>query len=180
MSPHINHLTRPVRERQLWRCPAAMILVFLVGLSGSRAEADVTGPVCVEIGGVISIDGKHSSGRCIDGTMVRLYGVAAPDLKRECRIGGTEMWRCGLTSASSMLQAVKGRQIECRGNSTDKEGRLVAICFLAGRSINQFMVEMDWAAADRTATSMFNEFEQQARDARRGLWSSDYQPLNEE
>jgi endonuclease YncB( thermonuclease family) len=56
----------------------------------------------------------------------------------------------------------------------------VAICFLAGRSINQFMVEMGWAAADRTATSMFNEFEQQARDARRGLWSSDYQPLNEE
>ena len=90
------------------------------------------------------------------------------------------MWRCGLASASALLQAVKGRQIECRGNSNDSEGRLMAICFIAGRSLNQFMVEMGWAQADRAITSMCNDIEKLARAGRRVLWSSDYSPDTDE
>ncbi len=52
----------------------------------------------------------------------------------------------------------------------------MAICFVAGRSLNQFMVEMGWAASDRSTTSMLNEFEVLARETRRGLWTSDFEP----
>lgn len=155
---------------------AVVAFAFALFLSVSPAAADVSGSVCVENGGIISVNGKRSSGRCIDGTMVRLYGVLAPNLEQECQIGPNETWRCGLASAAALLQAVKGREVECRGNSNDSEGRLMALCFIAGRSLNQFMVELGWAEADRSATSMFNEIEQEARQARRGLWSSEYDP----
>lgn len=166
--------SRPANERKVWQGVLCVSLViFLMGL-GQSARADIAGQVCVENGGVISIGGKRSSGQCVDGRMVKLYGVAAPDLAEECRIGGSEVWRCGLASAAALLQAVRGREVECRGNSNDAEGRLIAICFTAGRSLNQFMVEMGWARADRSVTSMYNEMEDQARATRRGLWSSDF------
>jgi endonuclease YncB( thermonuclease family) len=101
-------------------------------------------------------------------------------LDHECRIGPEEMWRCGLASAAALLQAVKGRQIECLGKSNDSDGRLMAIRFIAGRSLNQFMVEMGCAQADRAITSMCNDIEKVARAGRRVLWSSDYSPDTDE
>ncbi|MDG2319191.1 MAG: thermonuclease family protein [Rhodospirillaceae bacterium] len=68
---------------------------------------------------------------------------------------------------------MKGRQIECRDNSNDSEGRLMSICFIAGRSLNQFMVKMGWAQADRAITSMCNGIEKLAQAGRLVLWSSD-------
>lgn len=181
MTYTLNTSVRPAREHFDWVARSRMFIatfstVIFVFAAGD-VSADVAGSVCVENGAVISVNGKRSSGRCIDGTPVRLYGVLAPTLDQECRItGGSEPWRCGLASAAALLQAVKGREIECRGNSNDGEGRLMAICFIAGRSLNQFMVEMGWAASDRSTTSMFNEFEALARETRRGLWTSNFEP----
>lgn len=181
MTCRLNSLVRPARERfdrvVRLRIFIATFSTVIFVLAAGEASADVAGSVCVENGAVISVNGKRSSGRCIDGTPVRLYGVLAPTLDQECRIsGGSEPWRCGLASAAALLQAVKERQVECRGNSNDREGRLMAICFVAGRSLNQFMVEMGWAASDKSTTSMFNEFEALARQTRRGLWTSDFEP----
>ena len=180
MTDTLNSYQRPAREHIDYAAAhlaivAGLFVLFLSVLAGP-VRADVAGSVCVENGGVISVDGRRAEGRCIDGTMVRLYGVLAPSLDRECRIAGGEAWRCGLASAAALLQAVKGRQIDCKGNSKDRDGRLMAICFIAGRSLNQFMVEMGWAGADRSVTSMFNEFEDQAQTTRRGLWGSDFRP----
>jgi endonuclease YncB( thermonuclease family) len=152
-------------------------ILFMAGLEGiPEAKADVSGPVCVENGGVISVNGRRHSGTCVDGTVVRLYGVKAPPLDQDCQIGGDEVWRCGLASAAALLQAVQGQQVECRGNSIDNKGRLLAICFVAGRSLNQFMVEMGWAGADKAVSTMFVDFEAEARATKRGLWSSNYRP----
>jgi endonuclease YncB( thermonuclease family) len=176
----LNQRSCPASERNWWG--EWSVVLFTVGLifAAAPAHADVIGPVCVENGGVISVNGKRSSGHCIEGTAVRLYGVLAPPLDRECKIGVTEIWRCGLASAAALLQAVKGREVECRGNSNNGDGQLMAICFIAGRSLNQFMVEMGWAEADRAVSAMFNDFETEAKDAKRGLWSSSYQPSSGE
>lgn len=174
----LNRNQRPARERDAStaanRAIVAGLFVLVLFLLADPVRADVAGSVCVENGGVISVNGKRSEGRCKDGTMVRLYGVLAPSLDRECRIAGGEEWRCGLASAAALLQAVKGRQVDCKGNSKDREGRLMAICFIEGRSLNQFMIELGWAGADRSVTSMFNELEEQAKTSRRGLWGSDF------
>lgn len=174
MTPTRLILLRPTRERLTQSFGLATILAVLMMLAPTPSSADVTGPACVENGGLISINGKRSAGKCVEGTPVRLYGVLAPPLALECKVAGDETWRCGLASAAALLQAVKGRDVDCRGNSQNAKGQLVAICFINGRSVNQFMVEMGWAEADRAVTSMLNEYEVAARSARRGLWSSDY------
>ncbi len=168
--PAYEHL----RARGLILSLAITGLALFTFLSVGPVKADVTGEACVENGGVIAIDGKRASGRCDGGTVVRLFGVKAPPLDAECAVEGNEEWRCGLAAASALLRAVRGRQIECRGNAKDPEGRLMALCFIGERTVNQYMVEMGWAEADRSVTSMFNEVEAEAQAARRGIWNSDY------
>lgn len=165
---------RPAREHLASKWGLATVFALFVLAASAPARADIAGPACVENGGLISINGKRSEGRCIDGTHVRLYGVLAPPLAQECQARADETWRCGLAAAAALLQAVKGREVDCRGNSNDAKGQLIAICFINGRSVNQFMVELGWAEADRSITSMYNDIEAQARAAKRGLWSSDY------
>lgn len=174
MTPTSHLARRPACEHSVWLSRLATTLALMALLVTTPSRADVIGPACVENGGVISIEGRRSGGRCVEGTPVRLYGVMAPPLALECQVGGNESWRCGLASAAALLQAVKGREVDCRGNSQDADGQLIAICFIAGRSVNQFMIEMGWAEADRAVTSMFNDIEAEARSAKRGLWSSDY------
>lgn len=177
MSPvtHMCHVKwRPACEHPWLWWGLTTVLMLLMATFTSPARADVTGPACVENGSVISINGKRSAGECVDGIPVRLYGVMAPTLAQECGVADGGTWRCGLASAAALLQAVKGREVECRGNSINAEGQLIAICFIAGRSVNQFMIELGWAEADRSVTSMFNDIEAEARAAQRGLWSSDF------
>ena len=85
-----------------------------------------------------------------------------------------------MASAAALLQAVRGRQVECRGNSKDRDRRLMAICFIEGRSLNQFMVELGCAGVDRSVTGMFNDLEAQAKSQKRGLWGSDFSTDDED
>lgn len=174
MTPTRHMSWRPAREHSVWLSGLATIFILGLLTVSAPAQADVSGPACVENGGLISIHGKRSGGHCVDGTPVRLYGVLAPALAQECRAGEGQTWRCGLAAAAALLQAVKDREVVCRGNSTNAKGQLIAICFINGRSVNQFMIELGWAEADRSVTSMFNDIEAEARAAKRGLWSSDY------
>jgi endonuclease YncB( thermonuclease family) len=157
---------------------SSTLLIGICGLAAfllsAPAQADVTGESCVENGSVIAVNGKRAAGRYEGGTVVRLFGVKAPPLDAVCAIPEDQEWRCGLAAASALLRAVRGRQVECRGNAKDPEGRLMALCFIGERTVNQFMVEMGWAEADRSVTRMFNDVEAQARAAKRGIWNSDY------
>ena len=40
-----------------------------------------------------------------------------------------------------------GGTVECKGNSVDKYGRLIAICFVGGKDLNALMVNEGWAPA---------------------------------
>ena len=169
----------PALERRL-KCFLWLVVVAAFPLSFLRpATADVTGPVCVENGSVISVNGTRSSGRCVGGTVVRLYGVKAPPLDAVCPVPGDERWRCGLAAASALLRAIAGREVDCRGNSKDRDGRMLALCFIGERTVNEFMVEMGWAEADRAVTGMYNDLETQAQSAKRGIWASDYVTRNQ-
>jgi endonuclease YncB( thermonuclease family) len=176
MTPELDMPTagmRPALERLLTRRATASVLALVLALACEPARADVSGPACVENGSVLSINGTRGAGKCNGGTLVKLYGVKAPALDAICPVPADANWRCGLASASALLRAVRDREIDCRGNSKDGEGRLIALCFIGEKTVNDFMVEMGWAAADRSVTSLFNGLEAEAKAARRGIWASD-------
>ena len=105
----------------------------LVALFAFPAHADVSGPACVTDGDTLVVNGKRQHTRCVGGTRVRLFGIDAPELKQRCKHANGQDFLCGRAAASFLLEHVRGRAVECRGNSEDRYGRLIAICFVDGK-----------------------------------------------
>ncbi len=86
------------------------------------------------------MNGKRQRTRCVGGTRVRLFGIDAPELKQKCRHPSGRDFLCGRAAASFLLEYVRGRAVECKGNSVDRYGRLIAVCFVGGKDLNAMMV----------------------------------------
>ncbi len=99
----------------------------LVALVAFPAHADVSGPACVTDGDTLVVNGKRQRTRCFGGTRVRLFGIDAPELKQKCKHANGRDFLCGRAAASFLLEHVRGRTVECKGNSVDRYGRLIAI-----------------------------------------------------
>ena len=119
----------------------------LVALFAFPAHADVSGPACVTDGDTLVVNGKRQRTRCVGGTRVRLFGIDAPELKQKCRHPNSRDFLCGRAAASFLLEHVRGRAVECKGNSKDRYGRLIAVCFIDGKDLNAMMVGEGWALA---------------------------------
>ena len=120
------------------------------------AHADVSGPACVTGGDTLVVNGKRQRTRCVGGTRVRLFGIDAPELKQKCRHPSGREFLCGRAAASFLLEHVRSRAVECKDNSEDRYGRLLAVCFIDGKDLNARMVNEGWALAYAPFTAMFN------------------------
>ncbi len=146
----------------------------LVAMLAFPAYADVTGPACVTDGDTLVVNGKRQRTRCVGGTRVRLFGIDAPELKQKCKAPGGRDFLCGRAAASFLLEHVRGRAIECRGNSEDRYGRLIAICFVGGKDLNALMVAEGWALAYRNFSEKYVPQENAARAPSKGIWAMQF------
>ena len=148
----------------------------LVAMLSFPAYADVSGPACVTDGDTLVVNGKRQRTRCVGGTRVRLFGIDAPELKQKCKHPSGRDFLCGRAAASFLLEHVRGRAVECRGNSEDRYGRLIAVCFVGGKDLNALMVGEGWALAYRDYSEKYVPQENAAREARRGIWAMRFVP----
>ena len=97
---------------------------------------------------------------------LRLYGIDAPELEQSC----------GPQSRDHLLSLVRpGENVEVIRMSTDKYGRMVALV-AKGRVLNADMLEAGQAWAYPASCNApfckgWKKLEQDAKEARRGLWS---------
>jgi endonuclease YncB( thermonuclease family) len=103
-------------------------------------------------------------------TEIRLYGVDAPEHRQICERAG-QPWACGVAARSALEGIIAGRAVTCRLREEDRYGRSVAICFAGGVDIGAAMVR----AGHAVAFGAYEADERDARDARRGLWSSTFE-----
>ena len=148
----------------------------LVALLAFPAHADVTGPACVTDGDTLVVNSKRQRTPCVGGTRVRLFGIDAPELKQKCKAPGGGDFLCGRAAAAFLLEPVRDRTVECRGNSEDRYGRLIATCFIDGENLNAMMVGEGWALAYRDYSNKYVPQENVAREARRGIWAMEFVP----
>ncbi len=132
------------------------IVAALVAVLALPAHADVPGPACVTDGDTVVVNGKRQRTRCVGGTRVRLFGIDAPELKQKCRHLSGRDFLCGRAAASFLFEHVRSRAVECKDNSEDRYGRLLAVCFIDGKDLNARMVNEGWALAFAPFTAMFN------------------------
>ncbi|MFC4294678.1 thermonuclease family protein, partial [Novosphingobium tardum] len=90
-----------------------------------------------------------------------------------------ETWRCGEEAASRLRGLIGSGRVDCRGRGMDAYGRTLATCAVSGVELNRTMVETGWATAFRKYSQDYVREEDQAKAARRGIWSSQFQQPEE-
>lgn len=142
---------------------AAALIAGLAGLSWflDRAVEEIAGRARV-------LDGDSL---VVKGTEIRLYGIDAPEYRQTCERGG-ERWPCGVEAAQALRTMASGREVSCRAREQDRYGRTVAVCHAAGLDLGNAMVRGGYAIA----YGAYERDEQEARRARRGIWSSSFEP----
>lgn len=111
-----------------------------------------------------AIDGDSLT---LEGEDYRLKGIDAPEYGQICDKDG-KAWRCGETARIVLSRELARGPLQCRSGERDKYGRRLALCTIAGMDLNAYMVRSGAAVA----YGAYEREEAEARDARRGVWSS--------
>ena len=158
MSPNDSRRSSiyPVR-----RCLTALLaLLFLLGGPGcTDAASDRVDRARVFDGD--SFEARRADGRRVE---VRLFGIDAPERY--------QAWN--RRSRSALRDLVEGESLSLRVVEVDRYDRLVAEVFLPdGRSVNAAQVAQGnaWVYRRYTDDARLIGLEEEARAARRGLWS---------
>lgn len=110
------------------------------------------------------------------GQRVRLWGIDAPESSQTCQQGGKTV-RCGQVAALALADFLGQKTVFCTRKETDRYGRAVAVCSVAGQEVNAWLVEQGHALAYRDyGGAVYNTQEQAARAARRGMWAGSFVP----
>lgn len=135
-------------------------------IASSRQTPETAAHMDIRIidGDTIVVDGEH----------MRLFGIDAPETRQICTLGGQPQ-RCGLMATEALREFIGSGTISCERRSTDRYGRTVAVCSVAGRDIGHAMVYSGWAIASIRYSNMYIDVESEARGSRRGLWDGQFE-----
>jgi endonuclease YncB( thermonuclease family) len=159
----------------------ALIPLLLFGLAiGAPLSLSAQQPDAREVGrGVRVIDGDTLQ---IDGHVVQLYGIDAPELGQFCQRGG-DLWACGLDAALFLQKTVsfEGPPLQCSpwedGSAAQADDAvMIAVCQVGPKVVSLTMVNNGYAVALPDSFPDYKEAEEQARQAKLGLWQSEFVP----
>lgn len=140
-----------------------LALLFLASLippqPAHAVEAQVSGAVRV-------IDGDTFD---IAGTRVRLFGIDAPEGDQPCRDDQDRALRCGDWVTAQVRTSFSGAQARCSRVDTDRYGRMVARCSVAGQDVGQTLVASGLAFAYAEYSGDYVETEGAAIREGRGI-----------
>jgi endonuclease YncB( thermonuclease family) len=155
------------RSRSLTRRLAAGLcaVVLLLSRSSGAGRDTIAGVATVLDGDTVEIHGQR----------IRLYGIDAPEGRQVCRRDGRD-WRCGQAAAHALADHIGRRPVACQPRYTDRYGRAVAVCRVAGEDVGAWLVREGWALAYRRYGTDYVTDETAAKAARRGVWSATFTP----
>ena len=139
----------------------ALIFIAVLLFPLVVASADVEGEPKVIDGRTIEIDGQQ----------IRLWGLDAPDIDQVCFTKKKHIpFRCGVVALEKLQKMLSHQVITCKGDETDGEGRLIAVCYSGRIEVNENIVLSGWGMADPSQTDKYNRVQGAARNMRSGLW----------
>jgi endonuclease YncB( thermonuclease family) len=106
---------------------------------------------------------------------VRLFGIDAPERHQACTRTDGQAWACGADAGKALAGFIGGRSVECEQRDVDRYQRVVATCSVGGDDIGRWMVLHGWAIAYRRYSMDYVADEDQAREAKRGIWSGSFE-----
>jgi endonuclease YncB( thermonuclease family) len=159
-------LRRPRAARSAFRLAGdALLALVILGVAGAAVLA-LNGE---------TVGGNGEAARAIDGDSlrlggreIRLWGIDAPEMRQQCRVGGKDQ-PCGRDARARLVQLLEAGGVTCNGLGEDRHGRLLAVCRAGRVDINRTLVE-EGVAFDYGG---YPAEEAAARAQRRGVWAGD-------
>lgn len=109
------------------------------------------------------------------GIEMRLQGIDAPEWKQRCRTVEGKQYACGEMAAAHLRKLVKGKQVKCRFEQSDRYGRKLATCTIEGVNLNEMMARDGWALAYRHYSTAYIKAEELAKKDKLGIWAGSFQ-----
>lgn len=112
----------------------------------------------------------------ISGNSVRLDGIDAPEKRQQCRDSSGEIYNCGVVVTEALKEKIGENSVFCDQTKEDYYGRIIGTCYLGELDLNGWMVEQGHALAYREFSDKYIPAEEEAREAKRGLWVGEFVP----
>ncbi len=143
-----------------------LIFLFVMSfvISAHDAAAEIAGRATVIDGDTIEIRGQR----------VRLFGIDSPESAQLCQ-AGQKPYRCGQQAALALADRIGERTVRCQERDKDRHGRVVAVCYVGSEDLDRWMVEQGWAMAFRKYSLDYVDAENDAREARSGIWQGEFE-----
>ena len=105
---------------------------------------------------------------------IRFSGIDAPELKQDC-FKNEKKIPCGVLAKKALLKKIGNNVPMCIIEGKDVYKRILAECFVNGKSLSRFLVRNGYAFAYRKYSRKFIEDERFARANKLGLWSMKFE-----
>ena len=110
----------------------------------------------------------------VRGRVIKLFGVAAPEITQTCADSQERGYRCGQQSLSWLRGWLSDNPLRCHILNEDKRGVLTGVCMLGQYDIGAAIVNSGWAVADIKQTQIYLAYQNQASQNKRGLWQGKF------
>jgi endonuclease YncB( thermonuclease family) len=107
----------------------------------------------------------------LNGTRIRLEGIDAPEIDQICLNSKAQRWTCGIEACDQLKRYADGKRWICKGDHTDRYGRVLASCNVEGTDIQRWLVQNGWALSFTRYSHEYDAEQDAARAAKAGLWS---------
>ena len=131
------------------------------GQSQFKPYAEAEGVVQVLEGDVISVGGS----------VVRLYGIDAPELGQQCEAASGRAYDCGEASRLALERMIGPRELRCTLFAVLEDGRQTGMCRSGDQDVGLLQVRRGWAFVARGLSNRYIKAQTRAQIDRAGLWS---------
>jgi len=173
----------PVRPQHLFIGLAALGLIYAGGPILRSADGIAVADLSPETTPHVTVSAELT-GRAIaitgdlmrvDGALVRLNGIDAPESAQPCYRANGRRWNCASAAKSGLARAVRGRRVSCTPTGDERGGYVIADCRIGATDIAKDLVQGGYAFAERSFFSGLGADEDAARAAKKGIWQGEIQ-----
>lgn len=126
-------------------------------------------PAIIGVSNVVQGDTITLAGR-----VVKLFGVASPEISQTCADASGRGYRCGQQSIAWLSGWLANHQVKCHIVSENKSGLLTGVCMLGPYDIGAAIINAGWAVANTKQTQIYIDYQNQASQNKRGLWQGNF------
>lgn len=150
---------------------AGALLAIAGNHAGAPAHAQVAYDPFLTIGGVPEvIDGDRIA---VDGRIVRLYGIDAPEVGQICRTARGRPYECGEAAQAMLRRLIGPNDVTCTiYSSPNGMDAMVGRCQAGGVDLGGALVARGWAWRLPSLSDRYGREQSTAQARRRGIWAA--------